>query len=99
MIIKPKTKLGKWSVRLNILFLIIVIVSIILVEVLGILSFNDHWWDVTVPVAFLIEMVALFTGVRAVIKYKERSLLVYVSIFVGFLTILFVPLHSLFIND
>jgi hypothetical protein len=99
MIIKPETKLGKWSAGLNIFFIIIIITSIILVEVLGILSFNDHWWDVTVPIAFLIEMVAFFTGIRAVIKHKDKSILVYSSIIVGFLTILFVPLHSLFIND
>lgn len=97
--IKPKTKLGKWSVGLNIFFLIIIIVSIILVKVLGILSFDDHWWDVTVPVAFLIEMIAFFTGIRAIVKNKERSVLVYLSVVVGLLTILFVPLHSLFIND
>ena len=99
MRIKPKTKLGKWSVGLNIFFLIIIIVSIILVKVLGILSFDDHWWDVTVPVAFLIEMIAFFTGIRAIVKNKERSVLVYLSVVVGLLTILFVPLHSLFIND
>ena len=99
MKIKPKTKLGKWSVGLNIFFLIIIIVSIILVKVLGILSFDDHWWDVTVPVAFLIEMIAFFTGIRAVVKNKERSVLVYLSVVAGLLTILFVLLHSLFIND
>jgi len=99
MRIKPKTKLGKWSVGLNIFFLIIIIVSIILVKVLGILSFDDHWWDVTVPVAFLIEMIAFFTGIRAVVKNKERSVLVYLSVVAGLLTILFVLLHSLFIND
>jgi hypothetical protein len=99
MRLKPKTKLGKWSAGLNTFFLIIIIASIILVEVLGILSFDDHWWDVTVPVAFLIEMIALFTGIRAVRKNKDHSVLVYLSIVVGLLTILFVFLHSLFIND
>ena len=100
MKIKPKTKLGKWSVGLNTFFLIVIITSIILVKVLGILSFEvGHWWDVTVPVAFLIEMIAFFTGIRAVVKNKERSVLVYLSVVVGLLTILFVLLHSLFIND
>jgi len=99
MKIKPKTELGNWSVWLSIIFLIVIAISIILVNVLGILSYDDHWWDVTVPVAFLIEMIAFFTGIRAVRKNKERSVLVYLSIVVGLLTILFVPLHSLFIND
>ena len=99
MKLKPETKLGRWSVRLNIFFLIIIIISIILVKVFGILSFDDRWWDITVPVAFLIEMVAFFTGIRAVRKNKERSVLVYLSVIVGLLTILFILLHSLFIND
>jgi hypothetical protein len=99
MKVKPETKLGKWSVGLNILFLIIIIISIILVKVFGILYFGDRWWDITVPVAFLIEMVAFFTGIRAVRKNKERSILVYLSILTGVCVILFVIFHSLFIND
>ncbi len=99
MKVKPETKLGRWSVGLNIFFLIIIIISIILVNVFGILSFDDHWWDVTVPVAFLIEMIAFFTGIRAVRKNKERSVLVYLSILMGVCVILFVIFHSLFIND
>ncbi|MEK6917858.1 MAG: hypothetical protein AABW51_02820 [Nanoarchaeota archaeon] len=99
MRIKPKTKLGIWSAWLNIFFLIVIAISIILVRVLGILSFDDHWWDVTVPVAFLIEMIALYTGIKAVRKNKDKSVLVYLSIIIGLLTILFILLHSLFISD
>ena len=98
MKIKPTTKLGKWSAILNIIFLIIIVVSVILVLVLGILDFGDKWWDVTVPVAFLIEMIALYTGIKAVRK-KDHSVLVYSSVVIGLLAILFVLLHSLFIND
>ncbi len=99
MKVKPETKLGRWSVGLNIFFLIIIIISIILVKVFGILSFDNHWWDITVPVAFLIEMIAFFTGIRAVRKNKERSVFVYLSILTGVCVILFVIFHSLFIND
>ena len=99
MIIKPKTKLGKWSAIFNIIFLIIIVVSVILVLFLRILDFGDKWWDVTVPVSFLIEMTAFVTGIISVTKNKECSVLVYFSIFVSILTILFVLLHSLFIND
>ena len=95
----PKTKLGKWSVGLNAFFLIVTAVSIVSVKILKILSFDDHWWDVTVAVAFPASIVALITGVLAVRKYEERSILVKVSIFIGILTILFILLHSLFIND
>jgi hypothetical protein len=95
----PKTLLGKLSVVLHAIFLIAVISSIVLVLVLGLLDFGDLWWDVTVPVLILASLTGLVTGIIAVAKKKERSVLVYVSIFVGVLMILFVLLHSLFIND
>lgn len=99
MIIKPETKLGKWSVLLNAFFLVVIMTSIILVKVLGVLSFDvGHWWDVTVLV-FLASIAALIVGVIAVIKNKERALSVYLSIIIGILTILFLLLHSLFISD
>ena len=97
--IAPKTILGKWSVGLNSFFLIAIITSIVLVKVLGILSFDDHWWDITVPITFLASIIAFIVGIMAVKKNKERSILVYLSILIGLLTILFIPLHSLFISD
>ena len=98
MQLKPQTKLGKWSVWLNAFFLITITISIILVNVLGILSYDDHWWDVTVPILALVTITALILGIIAIIK-KERSVLVYISVILGLLAILFIPLHSLFIND
>ncbi len=94
----PKTRLGKWSVWLNAFFLIVIAVSIVLVNVLGLLSYGDHWWDVTVPILALITITAFILGIIAIIK-KERSALVYISVAIGLLAILFIPLHSLFIND
>jgi len=95
----PKTKLGKWSVGLNAFFLVAVATSCVLVLVLKILNFGDHWWDVTVGVSFTASIIALIIGILAVKKYEERSVLVYLSIFVGVCTVLFILLHSLFIND
>ena len=95
----PKTVLGKWSVWLNAFFLLVVSISVILVLVFKVLSFDDHWWDVTVPVAFLISMAAFYTGIRSVRKKDERSVLVFFSIFIGVCVILFLFSHSLFIND
>jgi len=99
MKLKTQTKLGKWSVRLNAFFLIIITISIVLVNVLSILSYDDHWWDVTVPIIFFASVVAFILGIIAIIKNKEQSVLVYISIAIGLLAILFIPLHSLFIND
>ena len=95
----PKTTLGKWSVGLNAFFLVAVATSCVLVLVLKILNFGDYWWDVTVAVSFPASIIALIIGIVAVKKYVERSVLVYLSIFVGVCTVLFILLHSLFIND
>ena len=96
---KPQTKLGRWSVWLNAFFLITIGGSIVLVNVLGILSYDDHWWDVTVPILALATITAFTLGIIAIIKNKERSVFVYSSVIVGLLVILFISLHSLFIND
>jgi len=95
----PRSALGKWSVGLNAFFLIAIAASCVLVLILKVLHFGDHWWDVTVPVTFSASIIASITGIFAVTKRGERSVLVFVSIFIGLLVILFIPLHSLFIND
>ena len=95
----PKTRSGKWSVWLNTFFLIIIVISIISVKLLGLLSYGDHWWDVTVPIVFSASIVAFILGIIAIKINKERSVLVYISVTIGLLAILFIPLHSLFIND
>jgi len=99
MIKMPKTTLGKWSVGLNAFFLMAITASIVSVELLKILSFDSHWWDVTVAVSFPASIIALITGIIAVTKNKERSILVILSIIIGLCTVLFIPLHSLFISD
>jgi hypothetical protein len=99
MKLKSQTKLGEWSVKLSALFLIIITISVILVNVLGVLSYDDHWWDVTVSIIFFASIVAFVLGIIAIIKNKEQSVFVYISVAIGLLVILFIPLHSLFIND
>jgi hypothetical protein len=98
MIFIPKAHLGKWSVGLNAFFLAVIFISIMLVKVFGILSFDNHWWDVTVPILAIATITAFVLGMITIIK-KERSVLVYISVIIGLLAILFIPLHSLFIND
>ena len=97
MKVKPETKLGNRSVWLNIFFLIVIVVSVILVKVLGVLSFDDTWWDITMLV-FIAPIVAFILGIIA-IKKKDHSVLVYSSVVLGLLAILFLLLHSLFISD
>ena len=95
----PKTKLGKWSVGLHIFFLIAIIASIILVKILKVLNFDDHWWDVTVPIVFSASIVALIIGIIAKRKYQDSSISVLLSILLGLCVILFIIFHSLFITD
>ena len=99
MIKMPDTKAGNWSVGLNVFFLVAMATSGVLVLILKVLSFDDHWWDLTVAIAFPASIMALITGIVAVRKYHERSILVNLSILIGLCTILFIIFHSLFIND
>ena len=93
----PETRLGKWSIWLNVFFLLTIIISITLVNILGILSYDNTWWDITVNV-FILPIISFILGIKA-IKKKDGSVLVYASIVLGFITILFILLHSLFISD
>ena len=95
----PTTNLGKWSVALSAFFLIAIAASVVSVVVLDILSFDDKWWDATVAITFPASIVALATGIVAITKDRDRSVSVYLSVFVGVCTVLFIFLHSLFIND
>ncbi len=95
----PKTKLGKWSVGLHIFFLLAIIASIFLAKILKVLNFDDHWWDVTVPIAFSASIVAFIIGIIAKMKYQDNSISVFLSILLGLCVILFIILHSLFITD
>ena len=95
----PKTKLGKWSVGLHIFFLIAIIASIILVKILKVLNFDDHWWDVTVPIVFSASIAAFIIGIIAKWKYQDSSISVFLSVLLGLCVILFIIFHSLFITD
>lgn len=96
---RPITRWGKWSVGLQSFFLIGVGVAMVLVNVLGLLSYNDRWWDVTVPVLFLASFIGCIVGMGALAKQHESALLVYGSVGVGLCAFLFILLHSLFIRD
>lgn len=95
----PKTKLGRWSVGLHCLFLTAIIVSVILVKVLGLLNFDDHWWDVSAAILFPASIVASILGIVARLRYQDSSVSVFLSILFGSSVILFILFHSLFISD
>ncbi len=95
----PKTTLGKWSVGLHIFFLVAIVTSITLVKILGVLNFDDRWWDITAAIAFPASIIALTCGIIAKKKNQDTSTSVLLSIFLGLGVILFILLHSLFIAD
>jgi len=92
----PRTTLGKWSVGLNTFFLIVVALSLFLVAI-GTLSFDDKWWDVTVPFLVVATIAAFITGIMAL--RKEKTGLVIASVVISSLALLFLLFHSLIIQD
>lgn len=90
---------GKLSYWLSVLLLLSVATAVTLVLVLGILSFDDTWWDITVPILIVVTLVSLVSGLIALFKNKDRSGSVYFAVSVCVLAILFLLLHSLFISD
>jgi hypothetical protein len=99
MKILPDTKAGKWSVGLQTFFLTGAGISTLLLNIPNRLSYNDRWWDITALIIFFATIAAFILGIRALRKYKDSSVLVYASVGVGALAILFIFTHSLFISD
>lgn len=99
MQLKLITTLGRWPVWMNSFFLTVIIISFLLVLVLRVLNFDDRWWDVAVAVLFPASIIAFILAVIAIRKHGEKCSLVYGSAAIGELLILFIFLHSLFIND
>jgi hypothetical protein len=99
MKVLPESPLGKCSVGLTIFFLLLII-AFFAFMLLGLVTFDEgHWWDLTVGVAVLVEIMAFILSIMAVRKTNERSILIYLSIIIGICVILFLFLHSIFIND
>jgi len=92
---KPKTHFGSWSVNLTLFFVIGSVFSYILVNVLHILSFNDAWWDVFSLILFPTGVIAFITGMLAIRKLHEYSILVLLSVFIGFWDILYLIFYSM----
>jgi hypothetical protein len=95
----PKSYWGKWSVGLTIFFLLLITVFFIFF-LFGSVTFNEgHWWDWTVGISILLVISAFITGIIAIKKNKDYSILVCVSMFIVSSAILFLLLHSLIISD
>lgn len=84
---------------LNIFFLIGVISAVLLTPVFRVPDMDIvRWRDIEAAIIFPASVIAFILGIIA-IKKKDYTVLVYSSVAIGLLTILFVLLHSLFISD
>ena len=93
----PKTTTGKWSAGSVLCFLLLLAVFFTFM-LLGLVTFDDgHWWDWTVGISVLLVIFSFITGLIAVFRDTTGS--VYLSLFLDSCAILFLLLHSLFIND
>ena len=86
--ILPKTSLGKWSIGLAVLFILLSILFTVLTRLGGepgpfALIFIAN---IAIGITFI---AALITGLISVIKNKERSILVFLAVLVGFGALLF----------
>ena len=93
----PKTSLGKWSVGFGMALVALFLFSAILAG----LSQQKTGNEIIInPIArpFLIiggllavasGLSAFFTGIVSFVKYKERSIFIYITTFIGFLVVMF----------
>lgn len=94
----PKTKLGKWSVRLIIVFFgLFIFVQIIAAVGRSQGAFDSDSFNIyqllipiTIIPAGICGIAAFLTGIISVVKSKERSVFVFLVTAIGFFVLLFI---------
>ena len=95
----PKTKLGKWSVSLIgafIVFLLIFYAIITTGQRGGDTFFSNMYLTIPFLLAAISGISSFICGLIAIIKQRERSVLVFISSFLGFLITLFLAAEIIF---
>jgi hypothetical protein len=102
MKIYPKTLLGKWSSGLFIIYLLLnivaSIVSFIQEPVVNETFYNRLAVNISAITGLVALIVAFILGIVSVTKSKERSLLVYIASFLGFMTLIFLIGELIFLR-
>ena len=80
----PTTKLGKWALWLSVAFIILITIKIVL------------WLPLPTFVLAALGIAGFIVGMIAIIKDKDRAVLIFVSILVGILIILWTVLEFVF---
>jgi len=93
----PNSKLGKLSMWLTIIFILIIAMFFISMA-LNWVSFDEGaWWDLTIAFAAPIAVISLILSVISIMSKDEHSLINYFTIAVGIAVILFLLSQSMFI--
>ncbi len=93
----PVSKSGKAALLFTVVGVSILVIFFIFMA-LGYVSFDEgHWWDLVVGIVAPLSVAVLITGVVAI--RKDRTFLVYLSLLIGVLSVVFLLTHSLFISD
>ena len=90
----PKTRLGKWSVGLVILFFFLLATGIFVVSVFrqtgGETIFDNLAISIPMLGSGVSAIAAFFIGALSIWKYKERSIFVFVACLIGLFVLIFV---------
>ena len=95
----PKTKLGKFSVGLIVAFLLFLSIFYLMIasgQRGGETFFSNLYLTIPFLLAAISAISSFFTGIIGVFKEKEKSILVFFSIIIGFLVFLFILGEILF---
>lgn len=92
--ILPKTRLGWWSVSLAVAFIILEVLHQIFVMFVQRVSVPNppqpiQFIRIALFAGFASAIAAFITGLIGIIRSKERSILVFVVVMIGFLILIF----------
>src|SRR5689334_19677758 len=85
----PKSRLGTWTAGLNIFFLLVCIFLYIFAELKHVII-SDSLIGIVGATSLIALVTVFFTGIIAVIKNKERSVLVFLAILIGSVILAFI---------
>jgi len=100
----PKTVLGKWSLRSAAVFLTLFVFSLVMVGLSQRQEGEEFMMKSAVRFFLIAEgllaivsgLAAFFLGIVSIVKYKERSVLIFLASFVGLLALFFLLGEFLF---
>ena len=97
--LKPKSKLGKWSIGLLVAFFAFLGVFALFIssgERGGVTYFSNLKLAILFTIAWICAIGSFFVGLAGIIKNKERSALVFLATATGFLVLLWCLAEILF---